>query len=79
MANPSEITLVPLAPMTNVALAVLLEPAIVERVKEVVLMGGATSVPGNASPVAEANIHNDPEAASIVFMPAGRSPWLASM
>jgi uridine nucleosidase len=67
MANPGEITLVPLAPMTNVALAVLLEPAIVERVKEVVLMGGAAGVPGNASPVAEANIHNDPEAASIVF------------
>jgi len=67
LANPGEITLVPLAPMTNVALAVLLEPRIVEHVKEVVLMGGAATVPGNASPVAEANIHNDPEAASIVF------------
>jgi purine nucleosidase len=67
LANPGEITLVPLAPMTNVALAVLLEPRIVEHVKEVVLMGGAATVPGNASPVAEANIHNDPEAAWIVF------------
>jgi purine nucleosidase len=67
MANPGEITLVPLAPLTNVALAVLLEPRIVANVKEVVLMGGAASVPGNASPVAEANIHNDPEAAWIVF------------
>jgi purine nucleosidase len=67
MANPGEITLVPLAPLTNVALAVLLEPRIVGNVKEVVLMGGAATVPGNASPVAEANIHNDPEAAWIVF------------
>ncbi len=67
MANPGEITLVPLAPLTNVALAVLLEPRIVANVKEVVLMGGAATVPGNASPVAEANIHNDPEAAWIVF------------
>lgn len=67
MANPGEITLVPLAPMTNIALAALLEPEIVGMVKEVVLMGGAASVPGNASPVAEANIRNDPEAANIVF------------
>lgn len=67
MANPGQITLAPLGPLTNVALAVLLEPKIVENVKEVVLMGGAAMVPGNASPVAEANIRNDPEAASIVF------------
>ena len=67
LANPGEITLVPLAPLTNIALAVLLEPRIVALVKEVVLMGGAADVPGNASPVSEANINNDPEAASIVF------------
>jgi purine nucleosidase len=67
LANPGELTLVPLAPLTNIALAVLLEPRIVGLVKEVVLMGGAADSPGNASPVAEANIHNDPEAAWIVF------------
>jgi len=67
MANPGEITLVPLGPLTNVALAVATEPRIAENVKEVVLMGGAASVAGNASPVAEANIRNDPEAAHIVF------------
>ncbi|MFN8593381.1 MAG: nucleoside hydrolase [Thermomicrobiales bacterium] len=67
MANPGEITLVPLGPLTNVALAVATEPRIAENVKEVVLMGGAATVPGNASPVAEANIRNDPEAAHIVF------------
>lgn len=67
MANPGEITLVPLGPLTNVALAVATEPRIAQNVKEVVLMGGAATVPGNVSPVAEANIRNDPEAAHIVF------------
>ncbi len=67
MENPGEITLVPLGPLTNVALAVATEPRIAENVKDVVLMGGAAAVAGNASPVGEANIHNDPEAANIVF------------
>lgn len=67
MSNPGEITLVPLGPLTNVALAASIEPRIAENVREVVLMGGAANVPGNVSPVAEANIHNDPEAAYIVF------------
>jgi inosine-uridine nucleoside N-ribohydrolase len=67
MENPGEITLVPLGPLTNVALAVATEPRIAENVREVVLMGGAAGVPGNASPVAEANIRNDPESAHIVF------------
>jgi len=67
MANPGEITLVPLGPLTNVALAVATEPRIAENVREVVLMGGAANVAGNASPVAEANIRNDLESAYIVF------------
>ena len=67
LAHPGEITLVPVGPLTNIALAVRLEPRIVSLVKEVVIMGGAATVPGNASPVAEANIHNDPQAAAIVF------------
>lgn len=67
MANPGEITLVPLAPLTNIALAAMLEPRIVANVKQVVLMGGAAMAPGNVSAVAEANIHNDPEAANVVF------------
>lgn len=67
MASPGEITLVPLGPLTNVALAVSLEPRIAQNVREVVLMGGAATVPGNVSSVAEANIQNDPEAARIVF------------
>ncbi|GKX61943.1 ribonucleoside hydrolase [Pragia fontium] len=63
---PKTITLVPTAGLTNIALAARLEPLIVERVKEVVLMGGGYHV-GNWSPVAEFNIKIDPEAAHIVF------------
>ncbi|MBN2303464.1 MAG: nucleoside hydrolase [Anaerolineae bacterium] len=67
MAAPGEITLVPIGPLTNIALALRLEPRIAENVKAVVLMGGNALVPGNATPAAEANIHNDPEAADVVF------------
>jgi purine nucleosidase len=65
-AAPGEITLVPTGPLTNIALAARLEPRIVERVREVVLMGGGAHV-GNWSAVAEFNIVVDPEAAAIVF------------
>ncbi len=67
MAAPGEITLVPVGPLTNIALALRLEPRIAQHVKEVVLMGGNALCPGNASPAAEANIFNDPEAADVVF------------
>ncbi|MCZ7538943.1 MAG: nucleoside hydrolase [Anaerolineae bacterium] len=67
MAAPGEITLVPLGPLTNVALALRLEPRIAVNVRQVVLMGGNALCPGNATPAAEANIHNDPEAADVVF------------
>ena len=67
MAHPGEITLVPVGPLTNIALALRLEPRIAQNVQQVVLMGGNAIVPGNATPCAEANIHNDPEAADVVF------------
>ena len=67
MSSPGQITLVPLGPLTNVALAMLLEPRLTQQVAEIVLMGGAAFVGGNASPAGEANILNDPEAADIVF------------
>src|SRR5207244_286315 len=67
MAAPGEVTLVPIAPLTNIALALRLEPRIAENVREVVLMGGNALGPGNATPAAEANIYNDPEAADVVF------------
>lgn len=64
--EPGTITLVPTGALTNIALAVRKEPRIVERVKEVVLMGGGYHV-GNWSAAAEFNIVIDPEAAHIVF------------
>lgn len=63
---PKTITLVPTGGLTNIALAARLEPRIIERVKEVVLMGGGYHM-GNWSAVAEFNIKIDPEAAHIVF------------
>lgn len=69
--EPGTVTLVPTGPLTNIALAARLEPRIVSRVKEVVLMGGAYGA-GNFTPSAEFNIAVDPEAAAIVFGEAWR-------
>ena len=66
-ANPGEVTLVPVGPLTNLGLALRIDPGIAELVKEVVIMGGAVSCPGNMTPVAEANIYHDPHAADIVM------------
>ena len=63
---PHEITLVPVGPLTNIALAIKKDPTIVPLVKEVIIMGGSISG-GNVNAAAEANIYNDPEAAQIVF------------
>jgi inosine-uridine nucleoside N-ribohydrolase len=67
MARPGQITLVPIGPLTNLALALALEPRLPEKVIEVVLMGGAATVNGNVNPAAEANIIKDPHAADMVF------------
>ena len=64
--EPGTVTLVPTAGLTNIALAARKEPRIIERVREVVLMGGGYHV-GNWSAVAEFNIIIDTEAAHIVF------------
>ncbi|ANS73793.1 nucleoside hydrolase [Paenibacillus yonginensis] len=64
---PGEITLVTLARMTNLALALELDPGIAGMFKQVVVMGGSVLVPGNVSPVAEANFAGDAEAAAAVF------------
>lgn len=71
---PHEITLIPVGPLTNIALAVSKDPSIVPLVKNIVIMGGSITG-GNVNGAAEANIYNDPEAASIVF----NAGWMVSM
>jgi purine nucleosidase len=65
-AEIGEITIVPTGALTNIAMAVRKQPLIVERVKQVVLMGGGVNI-GNWSATSEFNIVIDPEAAHIVF------------
>ena len=72
-AEPGAITLIAVGPMTNLALALQHDPSIVGKVKQVIVMGGAFGTLahcGNVTPVAEANIINDPEAADLVFTAA---------
>jgi ribosylpyrimidine nucleosidase len=66
MASDGDIYLCPVGPLTNVAMAMRLQPEIKKKIKRIVLMGGAVGA-GNASPAAEFNILADPEAAHIVF------------
>ena len=67
MAYPGELTIVALGRLTNVALALSLEPRLAQCVARIVVMGGAIYVPGNVSPVASANLYEDPESAAIVY------------
>src|SRR5215469_16178453 len=67
LAAPGEITLVPIGPLTNIALALRTEPRLAEQVREVVIMGGALLVPGNVTAAAEFNIYADPHAAHMVL------------
>lgn len=61
------VTLCPLGPLTNIATAFERAPDIIEKVQEIVLMGGAYFEVGNITPAAEFNIYVDPEAAEITF------------
>ncbi len=65
--DPGGFTLVATGPLTNLALALLLEPDLPSLIDEVVVMGGAMRPPGNITPAAEANIWHDPEAAQLVM------------
>ena len=71
---PHEITLIPVGPLTNIALAVLKDPSIASLVKDIVIMGGSITG-GNVNGAVEANIYNDPEAAQIVF----NAGWMVTM
>lgn len=73
MANPGEISVVAVGPLSNLALALRMNPEIAVYLDQVVVMGGALGVnsfTGNVSPCAEANIASDPHAADIVFQAA---------
>lgn len=69
--RPGELTLLASGPLTNLGAALLIEPSLPDLIPRVVVMGGAIAVPGNSTPVAEANIWHDPEAADLVF----QAPW----
>ncbi|UFU05893.1 nucleoside hydrolase [Ruania halotolerans] len=66
-AYPGELRVLAVGPLTNLAVALEREPNLPALVRDVVVMGGAALAPGNTSPVAEANIANDPEAAAAVL------------
>ena len=65
--HAGELRVVAIGPLTNIAEALRLEPKLPELVAEITIMGGAALAPGNITPVAEANIANDPEAAAEVL------------
>ncbi len=66
MASEEKITLVPLGPLTNIALLITTYPEVCEKIKEIILMGGALGR-GNCGVLSEFNFHADPEAARIVM------------
>jgi len=68
---PGEITFVAIGRLTNLALAISVEPRVASDLKEVVVMGGAVHVSGNTTPVATANLWGDPEAANVVYSSGG--------
>ena len=67
MRSQGEITLVTLGPLTNIALALAREPRLPNATRGLVMMGGVIRAEGNLTPVAEFNVHTDPEAAKAVF------------
>ena len=67
LEEPGSVTLCPLGPLTNIALALIREPRIASRIGRIVLMGGGFFEGGNVTPAAEFNIYVDPHAADVVF------------
>ncbi len=74
-AQPGRYDLLATGPLTNLGIALLLEPELPRLVRSVVVMGGAANASGNITPLAEANIWHDPEAAKLVF----DAPWPITM
>ncbi len=67
LESPGDITVLALGRMTNLALALRIAPEIAVALAGVVVMGGAVRVPGNVSPVATANLYEDPESAAVLY------------
>ncbi|WP_329245692.1 nucleoside hydrolase [Streptomyces canus] len=66
LASPRPVTLIPTAPLTNIALLLRTHPDVVRNIERIVFMGGAVAT-GNATPVAEFNVWHDPEAAAVLL------------
>ncbi|NEB21216.1 nucleoside hydrolase, partial [Streptomyces coelicoflavus] len=66
LASPRPVTLIPTAPLTNIALLLRTHPEVTGNIERIVFMGGAVAT-GNATPVAEFNVWHDPEAAAILL------------
>ena len=77
-ADDNSITLVPTGPLSNIGRAILKQPEILAKIKEIVLMGGANREGGNTTPSAEFNIYVDPHAADVV-MNCGRPITVLSL
>lgn len=65
--SKEKITLICIGPLTNIALALIMDPQLKDKIDQIVIMGGAAFYQGNVTPVAEFNVWMDPEAAKIVF------------
>jgi purine nucleosidase len=65
--HAGDLVLIPVGPLTNLAMALTRDPSLADRLQRIVLMGGSARTGGNRLPWAEANIASDPEAAEIVF------------
>ena len=74
-ARHHNLVLIALGPLTNLAELIRAGSPVVERIREVIIMGGTLDAPGNVTPAAEANIIHDPEAADIVLS----APWRTAM
>ncbi len=80
--HAGKLTLVALGPLTNIALALKLDPTLPQRIARFVVMGGAVTCHGNITPAAEFNFYFDPEAAHLVFEAFGRielADWEATI
>ncbi|MEU0740063.1 nucleoside hydrolase [Streptomyces sp. NPDC006134] len=66
LASPRPVTLIPTAPLTNIALLLRTHPEVTRNIERIVFMGGAVAT-GNATPVAEFNVWHDPEAAAVLL------------